>query len=190
KFRKPVEEVNVDTFVHKTHIKVQRIVVISLEKPVIVTLNNVEYTFEKTAIIQPKPRQQPLLPRDIRSNYQRRFAKRCVFCSCIHQIDELHALLAKTTFVVVVLATLTTAEETQKPGDVTKVEELNPATTDQTFNSQQFGERQWKAKRATVVNNKGEQFHIKVVKKPAKSGKTIHLYPMKKIEKKSQLQPK
>lgn len=98
----------------------------------------------------------------------------------------------QTTIVVVVLTfTLSTAQEEQKPTDVSNIEQTKtPSTVSSPDNNQQFADRPWRHNRRTIINNKGEQFRIKVVKKPMKNGKVIHLYPMKKNEKKNQLQPK
>lgn len=91
-------------------------------------------------------------------------------------------------------STLTTAKEEPKTGEITNIEghTKSTSTNDSFKNNQQFGDRQWRYKRGTIFNNKGEQYRIKVVKKPAKNGKinTIHLYPIKKDEKKDQLQAK
>lgn len=91
---------------------------------------------------------------------------------------------------LVALTTLATANEDQKSTDVTKLQESKTAVTGSTFENQEFGEKQWRQRRGTVINSKSGQYRLKVVKKPAKSGKIIHLYPVKKGEKKGQLQPK
>ncbi|XP_037038208.1 titin-like [Bradysia coprophila] len=97
---------------------------------------------------------------------------------------------ATTLVVVVLLTTLTTANEDQKSTDVTKLEESKFAVTGSTFNHQEVGDRQVRQRRGTVITNNSGQYRVKVVKQPGKSGKIIHLYPVKKNEKKNQLQPK
>lgn len=87
---------------------------------------------------------------------------------------------------------MTTAQKEHEPKDVTNIEESKSSSTDKSFDTQTFGDKQWRHRRGTVISNKGEQYRIKVVKKPTKKGKinTIHLYPLKKDDKKDQLQSK
>jgi len=95
---------------------------------------------------------------------------------------------------VVVVTTLTTAQQEQKSRDTSKIEELtkSSSTHENVKNNQQFGfgDRQWIRKRGTIVNSKGEQYRIKVIKKTSKNGKinTIQFYPIKKDENTNQLQ--